>query len=437
MNKKTKKGFTLVELLVVIAILAILATVSVVGYTSFIDKANQSVDEQAVTQMNLLLQADEIASNPPTSVTEVKTLLTANGYNGKFEALHSKYALGWLSTENIMVLVQKDSNSITYPEAYTSNSVSDVQLFNVKFANSAADLVDQLTAIGTGVAEFSSIVINSDMTLSNTNEIVINEGNAVELDLNGKTITTSNLTYDKIALTADGKGELTITNGTITTAATVAFAESTSKLTLVNTTLVTTGSTYAVGTNGGLSVDSEVYIDNCVITGSYGIFAPSGKWIIKNSTITGRNCISGNNITIENCNFVGTGSGIANNTWEYRTNTTNVAAYLNGTNKSAQGDGTSGCVTFGDSLLIIVNRKEDSYKTENITIKDCKFSFAGDTAENNKAYGLRVLDLGNGSIDAHAVVHLEGNTYENYTGCPLGDVAVFQSVPTGATEAFN
>ena len=36
------KGFTLVELLVVIAILAILATVSVVGYTSFIDRAEQS-----------------------------------------------------------------------------------------------------------------------------------------------------------------------------------------------------------------------------------------------------------------------------------------------------------------------------------------------------------------------------------------------------------
>ena len=40
----TRKGFTLVELLVVIAILAILATVSVVGYTAFIAGA----DEQAV-----------------------------------------------------------------------------------------------------------------------------------------------------------------------------------------------------------------------------------------------------------------------------------------------------------------------------------------------------------------------------------------------------
>ncbi len=45
------KGFTLVELLVVIAILAILATVSVVGYTSFIEDSKNSVAMQELTQV--------------------------------------------------------------------------------------------------------------------------------------------------------------------------------------------------------------------------------------------------------------------------------------------------------------------------------------------------------------------------------------------------
>ena len=45
------KGFTLVELLVVIAILAILATVSVVGYTTYIENANQSKAVQELTQV--------------------------------------------------------------------------------------------------------------------------------------------------------------------------------------------------------------------------------------------------------------------------------------------------------------------------------------------------------------------------------------------------
>ena len=55
----TRKGFTLVELLVVIAILAILATVSVVGYTSFINNANDSVAVQEVTQIRNYMIAQD------------------------------------------------------------------------------------------------------------------------------------------------------------------------------------------------------------------------------------------------------------------------------------------------------------------------------------------------------------------------------------------
>ena len=58
MNKKTKKGFTLVELLVVIAILAILSTVSVVGYTSFINKAKESNAKNELHQVVNMIHAE-------------------------------------------------------------------------------------------------------------------------------------------------------------------------------------------------------------------------------------------------------------------------------------------------------------------------------------------------------------------------------------------
>lgn len=57
MKNNKKRGFTLVELLVVIAILAILATVSVIGYTSFIERANVSNDQNIATQLNKFLEA--------------------------------------------------------------------------------------------------------------------------------------------------------------------------------------------------------------------------------------------------------------------------------------------------------------------------------------------------------------------------------------------
>ena len=57
MRNNKRKGFTLVELLVVIAILAILATVSVVGYTSFIKSAYISNDENIAAQLNQFMVA--------------------------------------------------------------------------------------------------------------------------------------------------------------------------------------------------------------------------------------------------------------------------------------------------------------------------------------------------------------------------------------------
>ena len=73
MRNNKMKGFTLVELLVVIAILAILATVSVVGYTSFIKSAHISNDENIAAQLNQFLaayQADHTTEHYGKPITE-------------------------------------------------------------------------------------------------------------------------------------------------------------------------------------------------------------------------------------------------------------------------------------------------------------------------------------------------------------------------------
>lgn len=62
MKKAMKKGFTLVELLVVIAILSILATVSIVGYTSFLERATVSNDQSVASQLNKYLTATRVDS---------------------------------------------------------------------------------------------------------------------------------------------------------------------------------------------------------------------------------------------------------------------------------------------------------------------------------------------------------------------------------------
>ena len=112
--KNSKKGFTLVELLVVIAILAILATVAVVGYTSFIEKAELSVDQQAVDQINTLLTGFD-SSNEITNIADVKLkLLEADVEVENYKPLTKGYEFYWVSSLNRLVLVN-EKGEVVYP----------------------------------------------------------------------------------------------------------------------------------------------------------------------------------------------------------------------------------------------------------------------------------------------------------------------------------
>ena len=54
-NNKFKNGFTLVELVVVIAIIAILGSVSIVGYYGFVNKGHKSVLESEANQIKQVI----------------------------------------------------------------------------------------------------------------------------------------------------------------------------------------------------------------------------------------------------------------------------------------------------------------------------------------------------------------------------------------------
>ena len=124
--KNTKKGFTLVELLVVIAILAILATVAVVGYTSFIDKANTSVDQQAVTQMNTLLQGLDVNDKPANLFEAIVALRDANVDMEDYKPLSKDMYFFWVKELNRVVYTDKDYK-VVYPEnlVETTHKIED------------------------------------------------------------------------------------------------------------------------------------------------------------------------------------------------------------------------------------------------------------------------------------------------------------------------
>ena len=79
--KKNNKGFSLVELIVVIAIMAILAAVAIPTFAGFIDKANEAANEDFLYQAKYAIELAN-AEDPDFVVTTVKVVV---GNDGSFD----------------------------------------------------------------------------------------------------------------------------------------------------------------------------------------------------------------------------------------------------------------------------------------------------------------------------------------------------------------
>lgn len=125
MKKQVKKGFTIVELVIVIAVIAILAAVLIPTFSSLIQKARLSADTQAVREMNVALASDEKLHGKPEDVEGAMQVLANAGYNSKnWVCLTEGYEVYWDKQENQCVLYNSTTAKIEYPEGYAANAMT-------------------------------------------------------------------------------------------------------------------------------------------------------------------------------------------------------------------------------------------------------------------------------------------------------------------------
>ena len=123
MKKSNKKGFTIVELVIVIAVIAILAAVLIPTFTNLIKKANESSDVQAARQMNTFLAADGAVT--PTTPGRLLDVLKEGGFDAEnYKPLVANRAFFWDRSLNQILYVDTTNGEILFPKDAKANQAT-------------------------------------------------------------------------------------------------------------------------------------------------------------------------------------------------------------------------------------------------------------------------------------------------------------------------
>lgn len=143
MKRTQKRGFTIVELVIVIAVIAILAAVLIPTFSSLISKANLSADMQAVREMNIALAADEAVNGKPTTIEGAMKVIADAGYDvDSWSPISKGYQVYWYKIDNRCVLYSTEKAAVEFPKEYSGKSfatdrefASNVYVYNQTFKN--------------------------------------------------------------------------------------------------------------------------------------------------------------------------------------------------------------------------------------------------------------------------------------------------------------
>ncbi len=202
--KLRRKGFTIVELVIVIAVIAVLAAVLIPTFSNLIKKANESVDIQLVRNMNVILEQDEALNGKPADVAKVKEILAQNGIANPTPA-YSESAFAWDSEENVIVLINSNTQKGVYPKEYEGVEYKSTwELLAGKVNVSMESLGSTLEEALENVEFGQTIVLSSDQELN-----VPSLPKNVDIDLNGNKLTLAN------GLTMLENSNVTLSNGKV------------------------------------------------------------------------------------------------------------------------------------------------------------------------------------------------------------------------------
>jgi len=323
MKRNTRKGFTGIELVIVIAIIAILATALIPAFGGLFDSANKTADTQGAREMDMAVKAEALGQK--LELQEVIEILDAAGFDvTSLNPLYKNHEFCWSKEDASIVLWNTKDQKVAYPAEVTTERkdwdlLKDGSGF---FVTEIAGEGDFRAAMENG----TSVALTEDMKVSAAINTPV--GKKLTIDLCGKTLSTdyTDSNKDKHAYALNVYGEVTITNGTID--ARGVQVQNGGKLILgegvtINAIDSNGGACVWVYAGGKLEISGGTY--KAMNTGTYddvnlknpGVINNAGEVVITGGTFTSENTccyliINSGKLDISSGTFSGTHGVVAN-----------------------------------------------------------------------------------------------------------------------------
>ena len=326
-NRNNKKGFTIVELVIVIAVIAILAAVLIPTFAGIIRKANISADTQLVKNMNTALAADEAINGKPEDFNDVIAIVREAGYVlSCFNPTTEGCYVAWEKETNQLLLVDgKKGFEVIYSAKEGYGDPDDSWFFAVDTKEAKDALEAQYTGKNVNVEMAITTVkgLSDMLAAGGTQEIYIDESlvldkdNLLVFDKDGAN-TTINLGSAQLNTTGiiDGVVPIQVTSGTVTInggviGAAGSYVDDDGRVvnspisTKAGTTVVIDGSEFNIAKDGYAYFGGTATVKNAVITATSSM----GTYVGGTSNTTFENTtIKASNRVVWSC---GHGSDVA------------------------------------------------------------------------------------------------------------------------------
>ena len=192
MRKPNKKGFTIVELVIVIAVVAILAAVLIPTFVSVTRKANESNDVQAARNMNTFLAAAKVTDGVD-SILDVYDIFEDSGYSVEnYKPLYSGRHYYYDKQYNQIVYVNEADNTIIYPAEHKGEKRGDHDWFSLsmsvaktkepaKYTNTSGTI----EATVTNTEEYAYVIEEYNKKIEKNKKVELNLTITKDIDLMG------------------------------------------------------------------------------------------------------------------------------------------------------------------------------------------------------------------------------------------------------------